>query len=331
MKPQISIIVPVYNVQKYLNDCINSVIQQIFYNWELILVDDGSKDESGAICDMFAAKDSRITVVHQENSGVSMARNAGIKKSQGEYIFFLDSDDYIQSNALDVLHSAMVASDADCAILSIDYVFEGQEKEEKYILPPEKVVLSEKLNEIYRAFFVRHVFHSACGKLYRSDIIKKNDIQFEKGISILEDGMFVSDYLKRSDIIVTLQDSFYFYRQFESDSLMKRFNINAIEALEKKYKKETYLRNRLNEDNLMFYYNSFFENIWTFVTQVYSRSGYISEKKREILFDYHSRCVTKIVIDWLLASKKIRIRKVIKCWLLKRAPVILHLLLLCKY
>ena len=218
----------------------------------------------------------------------------------------MDSDDYIQSNALDMLHSAMAASDADYAILSIDYVFEWQEKKENIFCLP-RALTFQRSSTKYTGLFLYAMFFTVFEESFIEVTSSKNDIQFEKGISILEDGMFVSDYLKRSDIIVTLQDSFYFYRQFDSDSLMKRFNINAIEALEKKYKKETYLRNRLNEDNLMFYYNSFFENIRTFVTQVYSRSGYISEKKREILFDYHSRCVTKIVIDWLLASKKIRI------------------------
>lgn len=331
MNPQISIIVPIYNARKYLNDCIESVIRQTFQDWELILVDDGSKDGSGAICDAFAAKDPRIIVIHQENAGVSMARNAGIQKSRGAYIFFLDGDDHIQSNALESLLGAMLASDADCAVLSIDYVFEGQEKEEKYSLPSMEVVLSEKLNEIYREFYASHVFHTAWAKLYRNDIVKNNGILFEKGVSILEDGMFVSDYLKYSDRMVTLSDSFYFYRQFNADSLMKRFNSNAIEALEKKYEKEKYLRERLDENNLTFYYENFFGNIWTFITQIYSRSGYHSKKKREMLFDYRFRNVTKNVMDWLLASKKLRKKKKIKCRLLKWAPFILHILLSCKY
>ena len=103
MNPAISVIVPVYNTEKYLDECIQSILNQSFTNFELLLIDDGSTDRSGAICDQYAAKDERVRVFHKENGGVSSARNVGLDEAKGEWIAFVDSDDYLLSNALDLI------------------------------------------------------------------------------------------------------------------------------------------------------------------------------------------------------------------------------------
>ena len=105
--PLISIIVPVYNVEYYLHECLESLVNQTYFNLEIILIDDGSKDASGKICDEYAAKDSRIVVVHQENAGVSQARNCGIEMASGEYIMFVDSDDWVDSDICAVLMDSL--------------------------------------------------------------------------------------------------------------------------------------------------------------------------------------------------------------------------------
>ena len=102
-KPLISIIVPVYNVEKYINDCVDSVINQSYQNWEMILVDDGSPDRCPEYCDKYATLDSRIKVIHQENKGLSEARNVGMRMATGEYLYFLDSDDFLVENSLSTL------------------------------------------------------------------------------------------------------------------------------------------------------------------------------------------------------------------------------------
>ena len=109
----IDIIIPVFNVGKYLEKCINSVLEQDYTDYRIILVDDGSQDNSGKICDTYCSKDSRIIVIHKENGGLSSARNAGLDIAKGEYIFFLDSDDSLCENALRVLHDAITESGAD--------------------------------------------------------------------------------------------------------------------------------------------------------------------------------------------------------------------------
>ncbi len=115
----ISVIVPVYNVEDYLRECLDSIISQTYTNLEIILVDDGSPDGSGTICDEYAKKDSRIKVIHQQNSGVSVARNTGLKAVTGDYIGFVDSDDYIEPNMYEELHRCLIENDADMSVCGI--------------------------------------------------------------------------------------------------------------------------------------------------------------------------------------------------------------------
>lgn len=114
MEDLISVIVPVYKVEKYINKCVDSIINQTYTNLEIILVDDGSPDNCGNICDEYAKKDNRIKVVHKENAGVSSARNIGLEKSSGKYITFIDADDYVEKNYCEELLNILKIENADC-------------------------------------------------------------------------------------------------------------------------------------------------------------------------------------------------------------------------
>lgn len=124
-KPLISVIVPVYNVQKYVRKSVESILQQTYKNLEIILVDDGSTDESGKICDMLARSDNRVTVIHKKNGGLSDARNAGLDRATGELIGFVDSDDYIEKNMYEVLEERMRINEADISCCG-RYAFNGR-------------------------------------------------------------------------------------------------------------------------------------------------------------------------------------------------------------
>ena len=124
MPPLISIIIPVYNVEKYLDKCINSVLMQTYKNIEILLINDGSTDSSGQICESYAKKDSRIKVIHKENGGLSDARNVGIEHSTGSYIMFVDSDDYIDCNMASVLYNLLNSTNSDMAICNCTKVDE---------------------------------------------------------------------------------------------------------------------------------------------------------------------------------------------------------------
>lgn len=114
--PEVSVIVPVYNVEQYLCRCIDSILAQTFCDIEVILIDDGSKDTSGSICDRYAKKDSRVTVIHKENEGVSVARNCGLAIAKGKYIMFCDSDDYVETTWVEKLHYVINSNDVSIAI-----------------------------------------------------------------------------------------------------------------------------------------------------------------------------------------------------------------------
>ncbi|NLL38146.1 MAG: glycosyltransferase [Clostridiales bacterium] len=211
----VSVIVPVYQAEKHIEKCVNSVLEQTFTDWELILVDDGSKDGSGAICDKFARSDTRIRVIHQENTGVSGARNAGIKASSSEYIAFLDSDDYYKPDMLDKLIGALKNSGADSAGCGHIYLYPdgravpeapvlsagvyGAEDIRKGLVRP---LLRDRLEgEIINGYVVRF--------LYKSSIIKKNNIEFTG--AYLEDELFLIEYFSLAGRLSTVDEPLYVY------------------------------------------------------------------------------------------------------------------------
>ncbi len=125
MQPLISIIVPVYNVEKYLYECLDSIVNQTYKNLEIILIDDGSPDKCGEICDAYAKTDKRISVIHKENGGVSSARNAGLVNAKGDFLFFIDGDDYIHNDCIESLYKSIIYDKSDCAISSLSVVIDG--------------------------------------------------------------------------------------------------------------------------------------------------------------------------------------------------------------
>lgn len=181
--PQISIIVPVYNVERYLRRCIDSIISQSCIDWECILVDDGSKDSSGDICDDYSRKDNRFVVIHKENGGVSSARNAGLEIAKGAWIAFVDSDDWLENNYLNVLLSAI---DSDTCIVQSSFFFCDGTNKNKCYLRKETVEVSEYFNRLLARDGVRL---EVWGKLIRRVLIGK--VRFSPEIKMGEDWLFL--------------------------------------------------------------------------------------------------------------------------------------------
>ena len=326
----ISIIVPVYNVEKYLTCCIESVLAQTYKNWELILIDDGSEDSSGVICDEYSRKDKRIKTIHKSNEGVSISRNIGVKEASGEYIVFLDSDDYLDVDTLKILLENILNYNADGSFGAIKYVNEKNEKMVEYILPESKIEGSEKFNSLFQDLYNNYCFHAVWGKLFKKNIIIDNKICFEENFSILEDGMFVSDYLSFSNNFVVSSKAFYNYRQFESDSLMKKFNRNAMDALSRKYEKDAFFRAKFNKDNELFYARKIFVYIYNYILQIYIRSNYSYHEQEELLREYLSKQVVTETLDRIKSLNKISKKDKFKCFMLNINPKILHFILYCK-
>ncbi len=216
--PIISVIVPVYNVEKYLNRCIDSILAQTFSDFELLLIDDGSKDKSGEICDQYAEKDRRIKVLHKENGGASTARNTGIDHAVGEYIMFADSDDYIGRNMLESL-LGLIECQNDWAISSMEMVEDG--KHTKYCLAEKEYNATLLLEEYCENKIPPICLCGPCAKLYKRSIIDKN--RFNKELCVGEDTYFNMQYIKNCRSIVTTGEIYYYYMRENADSLFSKF------------------------------------------------------------------------------------------------------------
>lgn len=207
----VSVIVPVYNAAKYLQRCFDSIVCQHFTDWECILVDDGSTDGSSIICDEYSRKDSRFTVYHQENSGVSSARNVGIEKSSGEFICFIDADDWINETYLEHL----------LEYKQFPMVVGGYERfgiaNESFILSYKEVDVIQDLGSLWNIDqFSGWVFLYTWGKLFNSSVIKENNIKFNKGMKYSEDNCFVIDYLCciSQFVMIGTTDYMYYLQEF---------------------------------------------------------------------------------------------------------------------
>ncbi len=223
MESLVTVIIPVYNVEKYLDTCIRSVIQQSYENWELILVDDGSADNSPRICDDYAASDGRIKVYHNENHGASYSRNFGIDYSRGRYLTFIDSDDWIDENYVANLVKAMEETGSDLAISPY------------YLAYPNRAVLyganKRKLTGILKKDLVK-LYRLTCGpwgKLYRKDIVCNKGLRFPLGRSYSEDRVFNYKYLQSIQKYCYVDTPQYHYRQWGEASLSKQKSLKAFD------------------------------------------------------------------------------------------------------
>lgn len=192
MIPSLSIIVPIYNTEDYLHRCIDSILSQTFEDYELILIDDGSYDTSGIICDYYMNLDSRIEVFHTSNNGVSQARNIGLKKSKGKYVTFIDSDDWIDNNYL----ACLMKNKADfvCEKYKVwnennELIYISQEKNNNYYY-------ESLTSSLIIDLLIKGVFNGIACKLYKNSIIKKFSINFDVSIDFGEDTLFNIQYIK---------------------------------------------------------------------------------------------------------------------------------------
>ena len=214
----ISIIVPIYNAEEYLVRCIESILKQTFVDYELILIDDGSSDHSSVICDDFSQKDERIKVIHQKNSGVSVARNVGIENAKGKYIMFVDADDYIAPTLCENLLNE-INKDVDLVISGYTKVLaKCQEK-----ISTDTIVLMgvEELRNNFDFYFQIPLLNSPCAKLYKIEQLR--DLRFEPAISMGEDLIFNLKYYTLCKQIIFLPISDYFYNCINENSAMHRF------------------------------------------------------------------------------------------------------------
>lgn len=234
----ISIIVPIYKVEAYLNHCVQSIADQTYRNLELILVDDGSPDNCPAMCDAWAEKDSRIRVVHKENGGLSDARNAGLAVATGELISFIDSDDYIAPEFIRTLYDALASTGADVAECAVDYVDEAG----NVLRTRNAANVSEmgRIEALRRLVQEDGVYQTVWNKLYRRDVI--DGILFEKG-KYHEDEFWTYRVFDRIETLAVVQQPMYFYLQRSSSIIGVGYNIRRLDGLEARFLRMEHLQN----------------------------------------------------------------------------------------
>lgn len=222
--PLFSIIVPVYNAEKYIDECIQSVIDSTYKNWELMLVDDGSTDKSGSVCDDYVTKDNRIKVIHKSNGGVSSARNVGIENTTGEYLTFVDSDDRIAPTMLEKIVSTFSETNADIVFTDFNIIY------------PEKSVLfstypwtSEK-DGSFRNYLTHSWPRVSWGALKREIIL---DIRYPENLTIFEDFHFMCRVILQSTLVVRIAEPLYEYRIVNENSITSSLSLERREQDER--------------------------------------------------------------------------------------------------
>ncbi|MBQ7646347.1 MAG: glycosyltransferase [Clostridia bacterium] len=234
----ISVIIPVFNVEKYLPRCIESVIGQEYRDLEIILVDDGSTDDSGNICDQYAVNDKRIKVIHKKNGGLPDARNAGIKASSGEFIGLVDSDDYISPKMYSRLFDVLVSTNADIA----ECRFIKTEKEDLFLDDPETVPKKFNTEEALKELINDCVLtQTTVNKLYRRNIMLS--IPFIKGI-YNEDEFWTYRVFAECDSLAFIDERLYYYYQRRGSIINSDYNIRRLDGLKALYERIGFMEQR---------------------------------------------------------------------------------------
>ncbi len=309
-KPEISVIVPVYKVEKYVSKCIDSIMAQTFEDIEIILVDDGSPDNCGKICDAYAEKDSRIRVIHKENGGLSDARNAGIDAARGGYISFVDSDDYIAPDMMEKLYNAINSSDADMSICNYLYVDEnGNEVYDNDNLPIKDEVVSGV--EILTNKMLEHkgwYWVISCCKLYKKEIFSGLRFIREKQH---EDEFIIHEVLVRCGKVAGVSDALYYYVQREGSIMNKRETsvkiLDAVEAMMNRIE----LLYKLDCDPYVAYWTTTVavDNICISLKKVDYRNRENRTRYKEILdqFNKTTKKMTKTLTKKLSPDRKVKL------------------------
>lgn len=260
--PEISIIVPVYQAEKWMRRCLDSIVAQSFADWECILVDDGSTDDSGAVCDEYASRDSRFKVIHKENGGVSSARQVGLDIARGTYVIHADPDDYPHTDWLKSLHDKAIEENADMTVCDIIFLY----KEETF--KRQGCIKCDNREDVLEDLISERTWGSCCNRLVRKDCFDRFNISFPIGMALMED-CYVCCMLLINDIKVAyLPVVLYYYDNCENEnSLTKKKNLQSLNSIK-----------------------FFIDSIYPLTTDKRYDEGWYFRKSRfkEILFSYKS-------------------------------------------
>ncbi len=290
----ISIIIPVYNVKEHIDQCLQSVLSQAYTDWECILVDDGSTDGSGDICDGYAKIDTRFSVIHQDNQGVSSARNNGLKMAKGEHVCFIDSDDWVSSDYLSNMLIGLVDDSIDMVVTGLSKEYNNQNSQT--FQPTQRCKI--KANSQFTKTFIENVglLYGPTAILYKKRIIKENHLLFPQESSFGEDTVFNFLYLEYVDHIYLLPCINYFYRVGEQTLSSNIYNLplKRYEIWEKRYSfyQSKGMWNNISQENMYkelwaIIYDGIFsttDHSYSYLKQILSIKEISDLKKWQLIF-----------------------------------------------
>lgn len=256
MNQLISVIIPVYNSEKYLNKCLTSILTQTYSNIEVIIINDGSNDNSLSICEKFKEKDNRIRIITQENKGVSYSRNRGIREALGDYIMFVDSDDFISNNYIELMYKETSQNNYEVCISGMTFCDENEKVIKTELYKNYNIELN--FGEIIPSIINTIYFCSSCKTLFKRDIILKNKILFNNKLKFGEDFKFSFDALRNSKKTGYLSFAGYFYRENRNSSTQNK-DIDVIKQ---------YLQDSLD---VLAYINTFTKNDTIIYNRMFSK------------------------------------------------------------
>lgn len=230
MDKLVSVVVPVYNQEKKIKRCVDSLLMQTYKTVEIILVDDGSTDNSFTLCKVYQNEDNRVHVIHQRNQGVSVARNTGLEYAAGEFVMFVDSDDYVSKTYVQKMVETITEKNCDCVFCGIERFFSDGTHNSFSMEQVEWNV--RNASEVFEKVFEAKLLNAPVNKIYRKNQIKSF---FCKELSIGEDLLFNLDYVQNSQMIVIIPDILYFYDAASEGSLFKTIRANELECQQKMY------------------------------------------------------------------------------------------------
>ncbi|MFS0638299.1 glycosyltransferase [Mesobacillus foraminis] len=239
INPKVSIIVPIYNVERDIRKSIKSILNQTLKEIEVILINDGSTDHSGSIADEFAVLDNRIRVIHQENAGVSSARNKGIKIARGEYIGFVDPDDWIELEMFETLYKT--ATHCNCQVVSCTHFIENGQESIEYFQPFQNGNLLDEdkiKNQVLKPIISGELLTYCWDKIYKTSYIRNNDIWFPEKIQLWEDLYFCLEIFFKSTSFMHVSLPLYHYNRANQGTLSSKYYPNYLEMLTNLHKKK---------------------------------------------------------------------------------------------
>ncbi len=318
----ISVIVPVYNSASQLPRCIESILGQTYRDFELLLMDDGSSDNSLEICRTYEARDSRVRVYTHDNQGVSATRNWGLSIAKGKYVEFVDSDDFLRENTLETLRTAIEAENADLAMCGLAEI--GHQGETLNLPRIQKTVELCDLEREYPEIFERYLLNSPCNKLYKRELIQKG---FPEDLSMGEDLLFNLEYLHGCRRMAFVKEALYIYECLDT-GLVQRRRSDAIEIAERLYLASMNFKEEIHLGPLAQQHISaiFLKFLFHGISQLYSTPEMSRNEKKALLKKW---AVNPHVKAALVAARMPETKQRVAQFLLKHRCVTAMHLMMC--